>query len=488
MSLNPFTWFGNNKDTTGRGEGTRPRRTGNRTDISYAIAANDELFLGMYHGTYPGMELASPLARVPINVRVTMMGLPTPKSDDEKTQEALKRITERMRREIKILKFGYLTCGTTWGFPIWDSNRGGLVWRVMRDGVVSDVIVNLETELITEVNTDEELTVSTGINQKATVRRLVKYSLDKVTVSYTGSMTVGGKSMRNTAGILPVMFAHEVDSVTGRGHSILEPVLADLKEYHNTDANIARTVSRFRPKQKQKIAQGQVKTWRDNNGLSDDSDLCAYDPLDADLILNQGDEDTDYIHLPGEATTAAEKSLERRFYKIFQGTNTPEMFFGQIATGNHASSDNDMQIMINDVSACREEVNEAFREMYAASLRLMSVAEMTEYRQDFEMGWNRLESLSEKDKSEILKNFLQALSAGISSGAIGINQLYQLWKEMYPALDHGSIEEFKKDLVRTANHIQFLKMDYATGENLIDMAGGEGNEDKIIDETKKVEV
>jgi hypothetical protein len=487
MILNPFTWFGNNKDTNGRAEGTRPRRSGARTDISYSFAANDELFAGVYHGTYPGMEKASPLARVPINTRVSMMGVPTPKSDDEKTQDALDRITERMRREIKILKFGFLACGTVWGYPLWDSRRGGLVWRVMRDGVVSDVIVNLETEMMTEVNTDEELSISTGVNQRSTVRRLVKYTLDKVSVSYTGSMTIGAKVMKNTAGILPIMFAHEVDSATGRGHSILEPVLADLKDYHNIDANVSRTVSRFRPKQVQKVGIGKMAEWRKNNCLEDDADLAEYDPLDADLILNQGDEDTDYLHLPGEATNAAEKALVRIFYKIFQGTNTPQMFFGEIATGNHASSNNDMQIMITSVQDCREEVTEAFREMYAASLRLMSIAEMTEYRQDFEMRWNRLESLSEKDKAEILKNFCAALSSGISSGALGINQLYQLWKEMYPALDHGTIEEFKRDLVRTANHQQFAKMDYATGENRIDMVGGEGNEEKIIDEVVKVE-
>lgn len=482
----PFTWFGNNKDTEQRAESTNPRGTSNNRDLSGGTASNEELLVGLYHGTYRGMEKATPLARIPVNVRVVMMGLPTPKSDDERTQEVLNQITAWMKREIKILKWAYLNNGTSWCYPLWDSKAGGLVWRILKDKSVSDIVVSLMTERPVQIVTDENIIMSIGQLQRAQTRKIVKYTIDAVSVSYSNTVdsSVRDVTMKNIAGTLPVKFAHEADDISARGHAINEPVLCDLKDYHDIDTNVSRTVARFKPKQKQTVAKGMVQDWRKNNGLEDDDAFTGYDPLTADLILNQEGEETDYLHLPGDATAAAEKALERIFYKIFQGTNTPQMFFGEIATGNHASSDNDMQIMINEVQSCRDEVTDAFHELYAASMRIMSIVNMETYDEDFTMEWNRLDSISAKDKSEILRNFCQALSAGLSSGAIGISQLYQLWKATYPEINLGTEDEFKAELIKTGNLMQFIKMDYATGETVI---GAAGNEADVINKTNKAE-
>jgi len=201
------------------------------------------------------------------------------------------------------------------------------------------------------------------------------------------------------------------------------------------------------------------------------------------LIINQGDEDTDYLHLPGDATAAAEKTLERIFYKISQGTNTPQIFFGEIATGNHASTDNDMQMMIVDVESCRDEITESFKAVIVGSLRLMSIVDNYQYDTDIDASWNKLSALSEQDKWKIFLDFVTACSRGLGSGALGIEMMYKLYQQNYPDIAPLTLEDFKKDLIRAGNLMQFMKQDYATGESMIDSMGGD--EDKLIDETIK---
>jgi hypothetical protein len=130
-----------------------------------------------------------------------------------------------------------------------------------------------------------------------------------------------------------------------------------------------------------------------------------------------------------------------------------------------------MNMMITKVKCFRESLNWAYRELFKASLIICGVADSTTYSLDFEMGWNKLSALSEKDKADILSKFLSATSIGLSSGAVGISQLYQLWQETFPEIEVGTEEEFKEELVKSGNLQQFIRSDYATGELLMSAAG-----------------
>jgi hypothetical protein len=280
------------------------------------------------------------------------------------------------------------------------------------------------------------------------------------------------------------MFAHEPDDMVSRGHSFIEPVLCDFKDYHDIDCRVSETLARFRVKQIQKVREGNgLNDWRNNNGLTTDADFLEYDVADQDLLFVVGDkEGTDYKFLPADATSAAEKTLERLAWKIICGTETPEIFFGRAVSGNLGSYQEQMQMMITKVQGMREELNFPYHEIFKASLILSGIVDMTNYDLDFEMGWNKLSALSEKDKAEIFNKFSLSISGAVTAASIGISQLYQLWKNYYPDLDMGTEEEFKAELVKTGNLQQFLKSDYATGETIMTAAGGEA---EVINRTVK---
>jgi len=469
---NPFTWFGSKKSVPE--SKTSPRRP-SLSDMTGGQPANEELLLGLYHGVYPGLEKASPLARVPINAPVSLMGYPTPIcSSDEKTQLKLNEIRASMAQEINVINKMTLLVGTSWVYPKWDSkSNNGLIWKVLRDSIVTDVLISLATDLPVGVITDEQINVSVGENDIKTVRRKTKYTAERVDVTHSGGIVIDDRSSRNIARTPPIMFANEPDDLSSRGHSTLEPCLCDFKDYHDIDYRVSETLSRFRTKQIQRLRDGNgMKDWRHNNGLDNQDDFDNFDVADQDLLFVVGEgEETRYEFLPEGATAAAEKALNRVAWKIICGTETPEIFFGKAVSGNVGSYTEQMNMMITKVKCFSESLNWAYRELFKASLIICGVADSTTYSLDFEMGWNKLSALSEKDKADILSKFLSATSIGLSSGAVGISQLYQLWQETFPEIEVGTEEEFKEELVKSGNLQQFIRSDYATGELLMSAAG-----------------
>lgn len=459
------------------------RRNANPTDLTYGLQGNEELFEGLIHGTYQGLQKASPLARIPVLIPANMMGTPTPKSNDPRTQEALDRIVKEKVREINVIKRKYLNVGTTWVYPKWDGKTGTLVWKIIRDSTIPDLMVSLLSERLEKIIVDEQITVTTAENTRSIVNRKTTYTKDNVIVAYKGAPAglVKDVSMRNIAGTLPIMFAHEPDDMVSRGHAVCEPILCDLKDYHDIDARISTTIASFATKQVQHI--DNVGEWRKNNGVTTAAELEEWDVSAVDLIFNTGNEKTEYLHLPADATSAGEKALERIYLKCSEATIVPEIFWGNAISGNNGSYSDQMQSMINNVNELRKEVDDPFKELFVGSLRLLSIAENYQYDLDVEMGWNRLSALSEKDKAAILVQFSQAIGGLMTTGAGGIHAAYELWSMNYPDIQYKDEAEFKADLVKTANLQQFLKQDAVTGEAMMTEAGD--NLESIVDDVNK---
>jgi len=478
--LDRFSFFGGKKTVP---ESKMSRRNQNPVDMTYGLQANEDLLDGLFSGTYRGLEGASAISRVPVLVPANMMGYPTPKSNDPRTQETLNKIISQKMTEINIIKRKYLRVGTTWVYPKWISEKNKLIWKIIKDSTIPDIMGNLNTEQPESILVDEQITITAGENDRKLISRKTTYTEKNVTVKYSGSTAGLAKdvSMRNIAGILPAMFAHESDDVSGRGHSVNEPLLYDYKCYHDIDYRTAQTIGQFSTKQVQTIKD--IGTWRKNNNLVSDSDLAEYDVSLVDLIMNTDGETTDYLHLPADATDAGQKDLERRFLKIMEGSGIDEIFWGAAIQGNNGSYSEQKQNMISKIEGYRTECNNPFKQLFVGTLRIMSIVDNYQYDLNFEMGWNRLSSVSEKDKMTILSQFMSAMAAGVTSGSIGIHQLYSLWNENYPDIQYKDESEFKADLVKTANLQQFLKQDATVGEEMLTVAGD--NPESIVDDVNK---
>lgn len=464
-----FSWD-NGKELTTPTKAPFARRPGHR-DVTGGLQANEDMLRGLYHGTWMGLQFASPLAFTPINLPVQMMGLPTPKAEDDDplTQQRLNEITDAMSEVIPKINRTFLLIGTAWRFPRFDSESMSIAWEEIPDKVVQDIFIDIVTGRPVAVLTDEMIRMSTGENKTEFVQRKRKYTRERVEVRWIGNRPASAVdySARNVAGGLPVPFAHDADDGEIRGYSVLARIIRDLKDYHDIDRMTSEILTRFRPKQVQTAES--PKTWREENGLATQADIDAYDMSDEDFIINRINEATDYVFMPEGATASHDKALERKYWKIVEGSGIPEIFWGLSLTGNHADGDNQVQKGVKHVDQIRGEVTGAYHELYSQSLRVLSVAYGETYR-PFKMGWNELESISAETKSKILLNFAQAIAALIEKAGVTKEQVHALWKQTFPKATPDDFAEFSSGMAEMAVHTASLD-DYALAADIA--AGGE---------------
>lgn len=469
--MKPFSWFTERIGRHGSRDVTKlpfSRRPASK-DASGGLPANAEMLLGLYHGSYSGLEFASALAFAPILKPVNMMGLPTPYSEDEATQAALDEIVSLMADRIPRLHRAALLLGTGWRWPRYDSAWQGLVWEEIGDGTITDILLDLTSGTPRAILTHEQIKLVTAENITSYVERKRRFEQDEVTIRWTGARPQGLQdfSGRNMAGVLPIAFPHDTDEGEIRGHSALSRIARDLKDYHDIDFRRSEILAKFVPKQVQNTAD--VSTWLSQNGLSI-ADFATVDIAETDFILNRKDESTSFEFLPEGATKPYSEALENKFWKIVEGSGIPELFWGPLATGNHASTDTQLQDAVSYVESIRAQWVTPYKALFAASLRLLEIARMQRF-QPFEMRWNRLESLSPVAKSKIFLEFAQAVNSLAGAAMLTKAQVYALWKSSYPEIPVGEFEEWVAGIQDMAAFRQFLGLDYFSG--LEDASGKE---------------
>jgi len=467
-----FSWRGGAKqDPPAKGSNVRP----GDVDMTGGLPSNSELLKALCEGTYKGLEFAAPLTLPPLATIVALMGIPVPKSDDPRTQEALDGITAQMKTKFGKLHRRSLLHGTAWRFPRYDREYG-LVWEEIPDVIVTDIIVDITSNRVKEIYTSEQISIRKKVAVNETVQRDRHFTPDRVAVKYN----IGrypDYTARNVAGVLPVPFANETDESEIRGQSLFGRVLHDLKDYHDTDYRVSTILAKFTPKMIQTVSE--PGDWLNNNkGTRDLAAFKTVNIFETDLIVNVKDkESTDFVFAPSDATAAHENALRRKFLKIVEGTGIPEIFWGPLATGNHATTEEQWQQAINRVEEIRLQYAEAYRTLYRGSLNVLQVANAETYAGDVEITWNRLSSVSENTRADILRGFGTAVSSMMNSGTMTLRQLYTLWNQMNPESGIGTLEEFKAELKECATYMHFVKDDPLMEADRLNAEGGESDDE-----------
>jgi hypothetical protein len=460
-----FSWNNDRKDavTTHRS----PRRPGPR-DMTGGFQANEDMLKGLYKGTYPGLQFASPLCYTPVNLLVQFMGYPTPiaDGDDPVTQAALDFLV-KLFRPSRIHR-GALIVGTAWRWPRFDSEQRALACEAIPDSTITDILIDIASERPRAILTDEMIKLAIGENKIANIQRKRRFEPGRVSVRWSGErpQSVQDEDAVNVSGSLPIAFAHDADEGELRGSSIFSRPIRVLKDYHDTKYRISETLTKFRVKQVQTVKD--PATWRKENGLDDAS--VSYDIADQDLIINRVDETTKYEFLSKDATEALEKALGTDFWLVVEASGVPELFWGPLATGNHASTDVNLDQAVKYAESERGDMTPPWQADLAAGLRILSVARGENYK-GFSMGWNRLDGVSPQVKSEIFLRFTQAAAQLVNSATCTPKQLHRLWEINFPESDPGDFKEFLGGIEEMMRHKQALGLDTFSG--LDDVAGKE---------------
>lgn len=474
---NIFTWFKSKEDQSEPTKKLTVRPA--PRDISEDLVVNKDLTYGLYHNTYPGLKLAGALAKTPILVPLWFMGVPTPVSDDEITNEAIKELTEQFYTRMKQIHLQCHRDGTIWIFPKYNSKTQSLIWEFIPDETVVDIIKDIDTGEIISIITSEQIKIAVGENKRVYMTRKRIFTEKKITIKWSGDIAqlpnqLRDRNTRNPAGILPIPFANNADGDEKRGRSDYSSIISDLKNYHDIDYKQSQVLARFEPKLG--IWTTDVDKWLENNAVTISDSFADMDTYNRDLFLFTGEEKAEYI-FPDNAYQAYESGLARVYKKIVEGSLVPEMLWGIRMQGNHASAEEQMNNVVQFVEDKREQKNDAYRLLYTASIKLLNMATMTGGEPVIDrIEWNKLDALSDKVKSEILKDFAQAMSFLVSKAAATKEMFHKLWNEYFPGIAPPDLEDYIHGMDEMATHNQYVDAPFS------EVAGMNGAYDSEDDE------
>lgn len=444
---NTFDW---NKSQEEINYYTKTKRSPNRPvnqDWTETLVINHELTKGLYHNNYPGFKLAGGLAYPIISVPVSFMGFPIAKTEteDDDTDKRLAKITERLTMEMKKIHIQCHRDGTCWVYPKFDSETMDVVLEFIPDCTITDIVKDPNTKKVIAIYTDERIKLRTGYNSTATARKIRVFTKSVVQVMYkeiNGSLNgiVKDKTMRNPIGILPIPFANNADGDEIRGYSDYERILSNLKNYHDTRLSEGTALNKFKPKWIQGC-NDNVGTWLEQNGIDDIDDM---DIAETDVVFNIEGKESTALEFPERMVDGYEKSLETDFRLICEGSGLPEIIFGVKTKGNANTAEEQMTTFVLYVKDKRRAKVRSYEILFMAVLRLLQMTEpANNYQADnIIVFWDDLDSMSDKVKSEVFKNFAEGMSKLYGSAGFTKKQALKLWKIYYPNATEEDLNDF----------------------------------------------
>jgi hypothetical protein len=91
-----------------------------------------------------------------------LMGIPTPRAKDVKTQKAVAWILEYMGEELPLINETALIIGTAWRWVRWSQKLNRVIWEVIPDETITDIELDLDTNEILAVWTHEQIRYTDG--------------------------------------------------------------------------------------------------------------------------------------------------------------------------------------------------------------------------------------------------------------------------------------------------------------------------------------
>jgi hypothetical protein len=440
----------------------RRKSSANDIDLTEDRTANEALTKGLYYGSYPGLKLSSNLAKAPVDTLVSFMGIPSFKdvNEDDDLNEMIKDFTESRITDMQKIHKQSMREGTLWVFPWYSSELRRVVWRFIPDASVKTIIKNVETYEPEIIITEEDITVSTGMNSSKTITKIVKYTATRIDTSYSDvrQNTVA----RNPIGMLPIPFSNDADANELRGHSVYSAVISLFKNYHDISLAEAQLLSKF----KAKLVAGidNPDDFAQANGYSDAEDFFTnFELYDTDILLYQAGQEEKPEILHADITANHAQAKKDIFKNIVEGMQVPEIAWGLKTEGNMASVEENMSTLINCVEKKRKERNESWLKLMTASLRLERMASMSFDSVELMIEWNKLDNVSDKTKADIFKSVAEGIARLVDTSSISKEILYNLLALNFPGSTEDTYEEFKEGLNEMAIFNQFKNASIEAG-------------------------
>lgn len=451
-------WFGGTKQTADLSKQTEQRPQ--EVDSTEGYPANADTLYGLYEGSIVGLQHASPLVDTPINVPVNLVSLPTPTIlDDPKGLEALNKLLKDKSDEPPIITKTKCLLGTAWRWVRYDAKTDTLVWEVIPDNTIEAIGKNPVTNEIETIWTHERIKIATGNGQYEYFERKRKITKDRIEIKWLTRPKGNGyddMSGVNVFGFMPIPFGHDCRENEWRGHSVLGRILRTLKAYHDVEQNRLTILADFKPKLN--VQTDDPKAWQTNNGYTSLTQAITGFFRATLYLFKVGEVAPSITYLPNDATKPHTDALDGLLKKIIMGSGVPELFWGGLATGNHASTETQKDLAISYIHALQSEDNRAYEKLFNQSLSIIGFINGEIYK-PVKMGWNQFDMTSADVKAKIFQTIASGINSLIGSAGATLEDVYYFLKKTYPDMPENDVETFISGLKKTAEHSAYARTD-----------------------------
>jgi len=269
---------------------------------------------------------------------------------------------------------------------------------------------------------------------------------------------------------MPIPFGHRCYAGDWRGNSVYARVLRWMKAIHDIAYQRDSILAEYEPKLIQTLNSkpGATANWINNNSR-DNKEL---DPFGSNLFINQEGESTQFLFLSSDATAQHTKAIEDNELKVIKGSGIPELFFGAIATGNHASTDADKQIAIEYINCIRNELTKGTIQLVEQSLKILAFMRFTR-APEVTIQWGNLSLMSENQKAQMISTYASAINMILNNKTISDEGAFYFTKKLFPDFPAEDPKQFIAEL----NNMGFLnwnsrrKAEGKQSENINNSAG-----------------
>lgn len=447
--------FGGNSKTVdpGRKPAIRPYPV----DKTGGYPANAETQVGLRDGTITGLQHASPLARPPIMIPTSLVGVPTPIADDDTTQERVNALVAENMDTCQTITKTKCTLGTSWVWPRYDAQAMKLVWELIPDETIESIGINPSTGEILAIWTHEQIKTSTGNGRVEYSERKRYITKERVDVKWIRKGTGEGfdeRSYRNTFQSMPIPFPHGADAGEPRGHSVYGANLRTYKAFHDIMQNACEILAELQPKLN--IQTDNIGDWLANNGFGTGSGAVtlANDTMfNSRLYLSKTGESSQMVFLSSDALKGHMDMLNFQRSQIIIGSDSPEIFWPSLAVGNMASTDIQKNTGVAYIKGLQDEDNSSYDILFNKSMEILSFVENRRYGQ-VKTKWGKFSLMSQSDQSTVFTNLANGLSALMNCAGITLEDAHYFITGIYPDIPEKDAEEFIKGLDATIKHKQ----------------------------------
>jgi len=445
-----------------------------KIDLTFPETVDACFTRGLWNNTISGYKLGAQLCRPPIAVPLAFMGFPHFDLEDwdvTGNQEFWRERFNFYNTKYMMLKLLIqLMChrdGTFGIFPWFDANKGFVRWKFIKPEYIPDggVITDPETEDIIAIITEIQYYFIGLSGRQYIYTEKKQYTENRIITSRMGDIPPGMRTemiRNNPIKKLPIFFTNNKEPGEFEGHSDLQPIVPHVKAYSSINKVAHEELANNGTKLVQ-YGSDDAKTWAKNNGFAGpdgdlDPDLISIENID--FIYNLYEKEKSEFITPAGIVDSHINLLELDFKNIYQGSGLPEMLWGGKITGNHATAQEQMSVLLSFVRGKQNQADPPYDDLINNTMLLEAIANNQMKPEGIMNIWNDLDSLTEVERSQIFDNYAAGVQKLLDSYSIDLQTAHKLLRELTKGVVTSDYDDFKKQIEEYGSMKSFLEQEY----------------------------